>query len=150
MNYLKKQMNFLILSGPAGCGKTYLVASLMGWIMKNFHHFRIWKEYDLVKRLREGIEKGWEPTETLKGLIDDDVIVIDDLGAQGYNEWREKMMYELLDMRYNTGKPTIFTTNLSKDDFYSMYGPRIGSRLFASENTYIDLSDEPDLRQQGL
>lgn len=119
-------------------------------MIDEFNHYRVWKEYDLLKRLREGIDKGWEPTDTLQQLIDDDCIVIDDLAAQGYNEWREKMMYELLDIRYNTAKPTIFTTNLSREDFYGMYGPRIGSRLFAAENTYIDLGGAPDLRQQGL
>ena len=118
--------------------------------MQSFHHFRIWKEYDLLKRLRGSIDKGWEITETLTHLIDDDVIVIDDLGSQGHNDWREKMMFEMLDIRYNNSKPTIFTTNLSKAMFAKLYEPRIMSRLFATENTIIDLSGAPDLRQQGL
>lgn len=142
--------NFLLLSGASGCGKTHIVAAMMEWIITEFNHYRIWKEYELMKRIREGIDKGWEPTDTLSRLIDDDLIVVDDLGSQLHNEWREKMMFELLDIRYNSMKPTIFTTNLDYQGFKSVYGMRITDRLFAKENTYIDLSDAPSLRQQGF
>lgn len=150
VNYMRNKRNFLLLSGPAGCGKTYIVAAMMEWILGSFSHFRIWKEYDLLKRLREGIEKGWEPSDQLQYLTDDDLIVVDDLGSQGHNEWREKMMFELLDTRYNTGKPTIFTTNLSLEHFKKSYDPRVASRLFSKENTIIDFAGCEDLRQQGL
>lgn len=104
----------------------------------------------MLKRLREGIEMGWEATDTLIRLIDDDVIIYDDLGSQGHNDWREKIMLEFLDIRYNSEKPTIFTTNLGQNDFEKIYGERIADRLFAEENLILDLSKAPSLRKQGL
>lgn len=147
---MEKGRNFLILTGSAGCGKTSLVASMMEWMLTTFNHFRVWKEMALMSRIREGIERGWEPTDTLSRLIDDDLIVVDDLGSQLHNEWREKMMFELIDMRYNSMKPTIFTTNLDYKGFKTIYGMRITDRLFAAENTIIDQSEAPSFREQGF
>ena len=146
---MKKKKNFLILSGGPGCGKTYLCAAMYGWIISNFRHFRVWREYDLLKRIKSGIEKGWDPTENLQYLIDDDLIILDDVGSQGHNEWREKMLFETIDIRYNAQKPTIITTNLRKQDFEQRYHPRIASRLFASENLLIEFEDGDDLRKSG-
>lgn len=148
--YMHAKRNFLILSGAAGCGKTYIVAAMMEWAISEFNHFRVWKEYDLFKRIREGIDRNWEPTDTLSRLIDDDLIVLDDLGAQGHNDWREKILFEFIDIRYNSAKPTILTTNLDYQGFKTLYGMRITDRLFAKENTYIDLSDAQSFRAQGL
>lgn len=144
---MKGKKYFLVLSGPAGCGKTFLVASMVEWMMTEFNNFRVWREYDLMVKIKESIDRGWEATRTLFSLIDDEVVVIDDLASQGHNEWREKTMLELLDYRFNNHLPTIFTTNLTKNDFYRIYGERIGSRLFAARNTVIDLSGSHDLRQ---
>jgi DNA replication protein DnaC len=150
MEYMKTKRNFLILTGAPGCGKTHIVAAMMEWIMTEFNHFRVWKEYDLMMKVKQKIDCGWDATQTLLTLIDDDVVVIDDIASQGHNEWREKMMFELIDIRYNSTKPTIFTTNLSEKDFLRRYEPRIADRLFAQENTIIDLHNEPSLRKQGM
>ena len=83
-------------------------------------------------------------------LIDDDFVLIDDVGSSGHNEWREEVLMEAVDFRYRSKKPTVFTSNLTVLETYRIYGNRIGSRLFAKENTHIDLSEMPDLRERGL
>lgn len=83
-------------------------------------------------------------------LTDDKLIGFDDLGSSGWTSWREEVLLELIDYRYCSQLPTIFTTNLSEEDFNKEYHPRISSRLFAKENTIIDLIGNPDLRKEGL
>lgn len=148
--FMKKRRFFLVLLGPPGCGKTYIVAAMMRWAVLCFNNFRVWKEFDLLKHLREGMNRGWDATEQLKLAIDDSLVVVDDLGSQGYTEWREKIMFELIELRYSSERPTIFTTNLSKEDFKNLYDPRISSRLFAAQNTVLDFSGDEDLRITGF
>ncbi len=114
--------------------------------------FRAYSERRLFERLRQGISSGvgGDYISNLHDLVDDDLIIVDDIGSSGHNAWREEILMELVDYRYKDGKKTVFTSNLSKSDFRSIYGERITSRLFSSQNTIVELFGMPDLRQQGM
>jgi DNA replication protein DnaC len=84
--------------------------------------------------------------DCLKLLIDDDIVIIDDVGSQPHNEWREEVFFDLVDDRYNSMKPTIFTSNYTVLDFKQIYQPRVFSRLFSKENIIIEIKDGQDLR----
>jgi len=145
---MKKPQNFLVYCGNAGIGKTYLCSALMEWIVPNFNSFRYWNESELLKRVRSGMEdfKG-DYLETLKLLIDDDIVIIDDIGSTGLNEWRKEIIFDAIDERYNTMKPTIITSNFSRKEFESLFHERLSSRLFAAENIIIEIHDGNDLRR---
>lgn len=149
-SYMQTKEHFLVLTGVPGCGKTYIAAALVEWMLQNFATIRIWKEYDLYTKIKLGIDKGWDCSDTLSRLIDDDIVVVDDLGSQSRNDWRENILTEMIDVRYSKEKATIFTTNLSEKDFCDKYDPKIASRIFAHENTVIDLSSAKDLRREGM
>ena len=91
-----------------------------------------------------------EQLETLKFLIDDEIVIIDDIGFSGPNEWRNMIISDLIDERYNTMQPTIFTSNYSLKEFETIYHKRVSSRLFASENTIIEINNGQDLRKENL
>ena len=67
-------------------------------------------------------------------------------------EWRREIFFSFLDQRYNCMKPTIITSNFSKEEFEEVYSERICSRLFASENTiiYVPQGEMPDKRKMGM
>ncbi len=118
--------------------------------MKTFDSWRYWDESELLKRVRSGMEdyKG-DYLETLRLLIDDQLVMIDDVGSTGLNDWREEILFDAIDERYNTMLPTVITSNFSIAEFKKVYHPRICSRLFATENTIIEILDGVDLRGQG-
>ena len=141
---------FLIFTGPTGTSKTFISAALVEWGVEWFYPcFRIWKEYRLNSRIKKGYDMGLDHTETLDGLIDHRLVMIDDVGANSATDWCEERLFEAIEMRYSSLLPTIFTTNLSKKDFYDRYHERIGSRLFATRNTVIDTTGFPDFRTLG-
>jgi len=149
--FLKSPKNFLVFCGNPGIGKTYFCAALIDWAIKNFNTFRVWKEALLFQKLRASIKDNQgDYLQILTGFIDDELIILDDVGSQGVNEWREEVIFDALDFRYNQMLPTIITSNFSKKDFQEIYHPRVSSRLFAAENTIIEMHDAPDLRLQGL
>ncbi len=86
--------------------------------------------------------------ETLKHLIDDDLVIIDDIGSTGLNEWRKEIIFDAIDERYNTMKPTIITSNFTKKEFEDLFHKRLSSRLFASENIIVEINNGFDLRQE--
>lgn len=88
--------------------------------------------------------------EALKWLIDDELVILDDVGSTGIREWREEVLFDLLDGRYNSMLPTVITSNFTQADFKKLYHPRIYDRIFASENIIIEIPDGESLRQQGL
>lgn len=151
-SYIKSPAKFLVIVGPPGTGKTYICSALMEIMPKRVTSIRAYSERKLLEKLRMGISQGVEGDymSHLHYLIDDDFVIIDDLGSSGHNAWREEILMEAIDYRYKDGKKTVFTSNLSSKDFMDVYGERIKSRLFATENTVVSLFGQPDLRAQGF
>ncbi len=148
---MKNPKNFLVFCGNPGIGKTHLCASLVEFGMKRFKSFRYHHERSLFTKLRDNMSQfgGGDYIKLLESLIDDDFIMLDDIGSQGVNEWRSEVIFDAIDYRYNSCKPTLITSNFSKQEFFNKYPSRLGSRLFAKENTIIELHNEIDLRQEG-
>lgn len=159
-NFMKNPKNMLVYCGDPGTGKTYFCAALTEWSIKYFNTRRYHKEESLLKNLRKGISEGiGDYLENLHLLIDDELIILDDVGS-GINpdkltyrdlEFRREVFYSFLDYRYNKMLPTIITSNFNKEDFEKVYSERIVSRLFASENLIIEIFGEGlDKRKEGM
>jgi len=149
-SWVKKRENFLVIVGPAGTSKTYFCAAMIEILYEKFETFRAYDERDLFQRVRSSMIGSGDYLQFLGLLLDDDLIIIDDVGSSGHTDWREEVLFDAIDQRYSSMKPTIVTSNLTKKDFYNIYGQRISSRLFAKENTIINLEGLADLREEGL
>ncbi len=84
--------------------------------------------------------------DALKYLIDDQFVMLDDIGSTGLNQWRSEVFFDALDERYNTMLPTVFTTNFSSEEIKRNFHPRVYSRLFDKENVVIEINDGIDQR----
>lgn len=115
--------------------------------MNNFRSFRYWKEQNLLQQIRSNMDtyKG-DYLLSLKYLIDDPLVIIDDIASDKHSEWREEVLFGLIDERYNSMLPTVITSNLSINEFKRIYQERFTSRLFAKENYIIEINDGVDLR----
>ena len=141
--------NFLVFLSNAGVGKTYLAAALVEYAMMNFKSFRRWREIDLFSKLRSSMNEysHSDYEDVLKYLIDDDFLIIDDIGSTGLTDWRREVIFSVIDYRYNSMKPTVLISNLLKKDFYEVFHERVASRVFAKENCIIEIDNGKDLRQ---
>jgi len=137
--------------GPPGTGKTYICAAMLEVIPLGIRSFRAYSERKLLEKLRQGISNSeGDYMSHLHYLLDDDFIILDDLGSSGHNAWREEILMEAIDFRYKDKRKTVITSNLNKQDFRATYGERITSRLFSADNVIVSLFGMPDLRAQGL
>lgn len=150
-SFLEKPQNFLIYCGSPGIGKTYFCAALTEWAFRTFDSYRYWDESDLLRRIRAEMDshKG-DYLDTLKWLTDDQLVILDDVGSTGIREWREEVLFDFIDSRYNSMLPTVITSNFTEEEFRKLYHPRVCDRLFATENIIIEIKDGVSFRTKGL
>ncbi len=120
--------------------------------MKKHRFFRYFNERELLARLRGGIASGLgggDYLNSLKMLLDQEFIFLDDIGSSGFNEWRREVIFDAIDQRYESRLPTVITSNLNRKQLEEGLGGRAVSRLFASENLVIEMHDGVDLRKEG-
>jgi DNA replication protein DnaC len=145
---MNKKKDFLVYLGNPGIGKTHLCAALVPFALENFDSFRYHTERQLLTKVRESMDLGQgDFLNTLKYNLDDPLVFIDDIGSSGLNDWRKDVLFEAIDMRYNTRLPTVITSNFNIKEFKKAFHPRFTSRLFAACNTIIELDTNEDFRQ---
>ena len=119
----------LVMLGNAGTGKTHLSCAILrelGGV------YRI--APDIVEEMRRA--KSFTAAETEAEIIDYygrvKLLVIDEIG-RGISAPDEKyVIYQLVNARYNTRKPTVLISNLGKSDFLQYIGVAAADRLVES------------------
>ncbi len=140
----------LLFTGPVGCGKTYLAASIANVLIEKHLKVLFLVVPDLLDELRASFNnKNAELTEF--DLLDlartIPVLILDDLGAHNYTEWARNRLYSILNYRTNEQLPTIITTNLSFAEIEQHLGERTCSRLVQMCRLFR-LSVDTDIRMQ--
>jgi DNA replication protein DnaC len=121
------KVNWLILRGEAGTGKTHLAAAIVNRLLGTADWRPLYYVMpDLLDRLRAiAFREGPERDQEWKAIRESSLIVLDDYGTEKGSEWADETLYKLLDYRYANKLPLVVTTNLDWDEM----PPRIASRL---------------------
>jgi DNA replication protein DnaC len=78
----------------------------------------------LIQQVKRTFNKDYEgPSEDalLDQVIDADLLVLDDIGAEYASEWSRNFMYVLIEERKVNLRPTIFTSNYSLEQLAEKY-----------------------------
>jgi DNA replication protein DnaC len=144
-DWIKSGKNMLIYLGNPGSGKTYLCAALIKYCWPRFESVRFWRESHFMARLGKSMNEGMSARAEVPFMIDDEFLIYDDLGSAGEDKtgstFKSDIIFDIIDTRYNSMKPTVITTNLTVEEMKDRYAPRTLSRLFARENCLIEIRD---------
>ena len=129
----------LLLFGPHGVGKTHLaVGILKACVRVKGARAYFFETRELLRLVRDTYNRSVEETEmeVLKPLLEADLLVLDDLGAERTSEWVQETLGLVVNTRYNAKRPTVFTSNLidvpdatEPRSFIFQLGARTRSRL---------------------
>ncbi|WP_252231253.1 ATP-binding protein [Clostridium sp. ZBS15] len=125
-NFSSQNINLLFYGNP-GSGKTYLSYCLSKAILDK-GYLVIYKTSDeLIKNLSEIRFNNNANLEAL--LLNCDLLIIDDLGAEHLNEFSITELFNIINKRILTKKKMLISTNLTLPGITKQYTERIASRL---------------------
>ena len=136
----------LLFFGETGLGKTHLSLSIAGEVINAGYSVIYNSAQNIFNELqKERFGKGDADGRFEPMVLECDLLVIDDLGAEFSTQFTNAALYNIINTRINSGLPTIISTNLNIKDLEERYTRRVSSRLIG-EYAVVNFIGE-DVRQ---
>lgn len=101
----------LYLYGEKGRGKTYTASAIGIQAIRDKNSVRMVKAHRIGDMLKYG-----SMDDALHLLVTPKLLIIDDIGADNTSEWAVSRLRAVIDERYDSMKPTVFTSNYSTQE----------------------------------
>lgn len=146
-NFAERPEGWLVLTGPYGCGKSYLAAAIANYRTGLGQPPLFVNVPDLLDHLRAT----FNPDSPVRydQLFDDvrttRLLILDDLGTQSTTAWAREKLYQLFNHRYNAKLPTVITTS----DSIAEMDARLRSRMLDTRLCLIHAITAPTYTGRG-
>jgi len=141
VNYVKtfKEWNgeSLMFWGESGNGKTHLAAAIVNELSKKGYIVVFQSVPELLQRIRSTFnsENKENETQIMRALLECDLLILDDIGAEKTTEWVEEKLFNIIDGRYRKELPTLYTSNLEPKELKNQVGKRSYDRMVETSLT---------------
>jgi len=146
-NLKQSKCKTLVLSGDPGVGKTYLTECICNKLInKNLvvNYYSSFALNDLFYKYHTAFYQN--KAGLLDGVLESDVLIIDDFGSEPKTKATEEYFYAILNERLVKNKHTIISTNLLPMQILDKYGERTFSRLNNKASSVMLKIENKDLR----
>lgn len=124
----------LVLTGNVGTGKTHLACAIANAIMPHMATVLFGTVSKLLRSVMSTYGRNSDRSE--KQALDDlrkpDLLIIDEVGVQNGSDHELKLLFEILNERYQYLRPTILISNLNTEDLRKFLGVRVMDRFAES------------------
>ena len=136
-SYAKNPSGWLVLTGSSGCGKTHLAAAIANARLQAGYPALFIVVPDLLDHLRSTYSPSSEISydELFNQIQDAPLLILDDLGVQSSTPWAQEKMFQIINHRFNSLAPTVFTTNLMPEELPERLRTRLTDETLS--NVYI-------------
>ncbi len=148
-NFPDNSKRNLLLYGPSGLGKTYLLNCIARRVLdRGFSVLKV-----TAYRMLEGMRKahmGEDDQGELRMMMECELLLIDDLGTEPLlRNVSLEYLFTLFNERMVNRRHTVVATNLTPNDILTRYNERIYSRMVDQESTRIFQFAGRDVRTRG-
>lgn len=123
--------NSYLVWGVPGNGKTHLAAAVCH-VLKERGFIPVFQSVpELLERIRNTFDGKHKETEReiMAALLECDLLVLDDIGAEKPTEWVQDVMFRIIDGRYRNKRPILYTSNHDVRGLAERLGARIVDRM---------------------
>ncbi|KXG44966.1 ATP-binding protein [Tepidibacillus decaturensis] len=135
-----------------GLGKTHLQVAAAKWLMRHGYPTLVVSDVSLMEDLsasRTYDDNGIDFNKILGGVIQTPVLVWDDIGKVKTSGFRLDMYYQIINERYKTKRPIIFSSNEDLETLTEKIGDAAASKLFGMSKGRIYAVEGEDFRLKG-
>ena len=136
----------LLFFGETGLGKTHLSLAIAAAALEKGMGVVYSPVQNLIQKLEKEHFSYNSDTPILDDVMECDLLILDDLGTEFSTAYSQSLIYNIINTRILTSKPTIISTNLTVEEMASKYHNRVASRIIGSYN--IKKFCGSDVRQQ--
>ena len=120
----------ILMMGATGLGKTHLSLAIAQAVIDKGYGVIYASAQNLLSALeKERFARTLTEMDNLQALLDCDLLILDDLGAEFPTQFVSSSIYNIVNSRMGAGKPMIINTNLTANELRERYTDRIVSRI---------------------
>ena len=140
--YAQQPEGWLVLTGPYGSGKTHLAASIAHQQQARGIEAMFVTTPDLLDYLRLTFSPNAPASfdQRFQMVRNAPFLVLDDLGTEGTSSWAREKLFQIIDHRYVTRRPTVITTSKRIEEIDA----RVRTRLIDKRRCTIFAITAPD------
>jgi len=126
--YEKEGIGLYIWSKVKGSGKSRLASTISNELTEQGIRNRFASASSMLSEIQQSWnDKSLSEKRIIDSYIKPRLLIVDDIGAKSGQNWMDEKFFQIIDARYQQGKPTIFTSNYSPENL--PFDARIQDRI---------------------